>query len=71
MERDMKPQLAPCVWAYEAHGQPQQLTNLAQSCQKPEDFYMFQFLVSYGSKLVVAYLVGKLLLEGLKGCKLT
>ena len=59
----MKLQLAPCVWAYEAHGQPQQLTNLTQSRQKLEDFYVFQFLVSYGSTLVVAYLVGKLLLE--------
>ena len=29
-------------------------------------FTVFQFLVSYGSKLVVAYLVGKLLLEALK-----
>ena len=42
-----------------------------KAAKNSEDFYVFQFLVSYGSTLVVAYLVGKLLLEGLKGCNLT
>lgn len=42
-----------------------------KAAKNAKDFYVLQFLVSYGSKLVVAYLVGKLLLEGLKGCNLT
>ena len=60
-----------------AYGLMRRTDNLSSSqtsrkaAKNAKDFYMFQFLVSYGSTLVVAYLVGKLLLEGLKGCNLT